>query len=442
MATRQYIGARYVPKFADPIVWNKDTTYEALTIVTYLNNSYTSKKPVPLGIDIKNEEYWVLTGNYNSQVEQYRKDVEQLSGEVEQLDAGLSDAQNRLTNVEKMTTKRRYIFVSDSYADNSAGALNYDGKTWVEFCCDKLKKTIGIDAFKLYKAGSGFTVGNNTFLNVLQNGESQISEPSTITDIVICGGCNDKGAPETGISSALSSIKEYAKTTYPNANISVGCIGWFNTNDFDFLTASYTQDYYKSACINNACTYLNGVENILHLYTLFGNGHHPNIDGSQKIGSGVADALMHGSCDVSYACNPTPTWSPWIKSSDITVGFIGSLLNGSTKLAMYFVGGNTVTFNTDSTTIVPIPTNGMPICTLNNNNVLKGDSYTCNIPCTIRFETTSSTYVYLSGRLGLTNGQIVFYPDGYESSGAANNITFRAFRIITGVTFNSLTKLG
>ena len=47
MANRQYIGARYVPKFADPVEWNSALSYEALTIVTHLGNSFTSKKPVP-----------------------------------------------------------------------------------------------------------------------------------------------------------------------------------------------------------------------------------------------------------------------------------------------------------------------------------------------------------------------------------------------------------
>ena len=79
MSTRQYIGARYVPKFfKNPnggSEWIKETTYEALTIVTHLGNSYTSKKPVPLNTDITNTDYWALTGNYNAQVEEYRKEV-------------------------------------------------------------------------------------------------------------------------------------------------------------------------------------------------------------------------------------------------------------------------------------------------------------------------------------------------------------------------------
>lgn len=70
---RQYIGARYVPKFADPIEWNDQTSYEALTIVTYLGASYTSKKAVSAGIRPTDNRYWVVTSNYNAQVEEYRQ---------------------------------------------------------------------------------------------------------------------------------------------------------------------------------------------------------------------------------------------------------------------------------------------------------------------------------------------------------------------------------
>ena len=82
MATRQYIGARYVPKFANPIEWSKEKSYEALTIVTYLNNSYTSKKSVPANTEITDTNYWVITGNYNAQVEQYRQEVTKVTNKT------------------------------------------------------------------------------------------------------------------------------------------------------------------------------------------------------------------------------------------------------------------------------------------------------------------------------------------------------------------------
>lgn len=84
----EYTGMRYVPVFADPPEWSSANTYEALEIVIHEGNSYTSKIPVPVGIDISNGQYWVLSGNYNAQVESYRKDVEALKAFTEQ---GFSD---------------------------------------------------------------------------------------------------------------------------------------------------------------------------------------------------------------------------------------------------------------------------------------------------------------------------------------------------------------
>lgn len=75
MATSQYIGARYVPLFAEPAQWDKTKQYEPLTIVLDHGNSYTSRQFVPVGIELTNDAFWALTGNYNAQVEQYRQEV-------------------------------------------------------------------------------------------------------------------------------------------------------------------------------------------------------------------------------------------------------------------------------------------------------------------------------------------------------------------------------
>lgn len=71
LINRQYVGARYVPKIMGE--WNKALQYEALSVVTYMGNSFTSKVPVPANVEIDNTDYWVNTGNYNAQVEEYRK---------------------------------------------------------------------------------------------------------------------------------------------------------------------------------------------------------------------------------------------------------------------------------------------------------------------------------------------------------------------------------
>lgn len=94
MATTQYIGARYVPLFAEPIEWDKTKQYEPLTIVTANGNSYTSRQFVPTGIEITNGAFWALTGNFNAQIEQYRKEVTAYDGRIT---AAQTDATNALS---------------------------------------------------------------------------------------------------------------------------------------------------------------------------------------------------------------------------------------------------------------------------------------------------------------------------------------------------------
>lgn len=68
-----YIGQRYVPQIEG--VWNQLKAYENLSIVTFNNSSYTSKKIVPEGVDILNENYWIKTGDYIAQVDEFKEEV-------------------------------------------------------------------------------------------------------------------------------------------------------------------------------------------------------------------------------------------------------------------------------------------------------------------------------------------------------------------------------
>lgn len=97
----QYVGARYVPKFAEPIDWDTERGYESLTIVTYKGESYTSKCPVPPGIDIKNERYWALTGAYNAQVEEYKNQVKDLSEQVTGFASDNREFREKITQYDK-----------------------------------------------------------------------------------------------------------------------------------------------------------------------------------------------------------------------------------------------------------------------------------------------------------------------------------------------------
>lgn len=111
MALHQYIGARYVPKFYENSLgsaeWQSGVIYEPLTIVTYNNNSYTSKKAVPatVGDPSSNPEYWVATGVFNEQLSALSSAVSALSGRVDDIE----DIIDRVTKV--------YPTYSDMIAD-------------------------------------------------------------------------------------------------------------------------------------------------------------------------------------------------------------------------------------------------------------------------------------------------------------------------------------
>lgn len=125
---RQYIGARYVPLFADPAEWDNQRTYEPLTIVIHNGNSYTSRQYVPAGINITDTDFWALTGNYNAQVEIYRQETQQAlslaqtnKNNIDNIDAILNilhaNSTNNATNLYKRIVQNYSVL--DANIDNT-----------------------------------------------------------------------------------------------------------------------------------------------------------------------------------------------------------------------------------------------------------------------------------------------------------------------------------
>lgn len=74
--------------------WVIGQAYKAWSAVVSAGNTYVAVKPVPAGIPVTDTEYWVLTANYNAQLEEYKREtdaaiagvqrsVEDLAGQVE-----------------------------------------------------------------------------------------------------------------------------------------------------------------------------------------------------------------------------------------------------------------------------------------------------------------------------------------------------------------------
>ena len=159
MSVRQYIGARYVPLFyANPDDnsnnWKSGIIYEPLTIVTDANQSYTSKQEVPasVGRPSENLDYWILTGAYNAQVDQYRREVADLAEDV----AALSEATSGYTKSRSSGVSQ--IGVYDTGLNPEGNGLQgawADGNIWYEYIYQS-----GISG-KLYS----FNMSNGRYIN-------------------------------------------------------------------------------------------------------------------------------------------------------------------------------------------------------------------------------------------------------------------------------------
>lgn len=250
---RQYVGARYVPVFANPLEWSDQTGYEPLTVVLHEGNSYTSRQSVPVGIDIGNTAYWAETGNYNAQIEAYRQEVRAFDGRIT-ANANAIDAETqaresevaeamaeiaaetqaringdnalalRIDSLSKQTpvqneNGRNAVFIGDSFM---APTTSYPQK--LAYFTAQL---MGWTMYNYAYGGSGWVDeagASMNFYHQIQKAAQQISIPVADVDyIVIGGGFNDWNDPtpltyNQLYSAAVQTIKE-ARAQFPNAQI-------------------------------------------------------------------------------------------------------------------------------------------------------------------------------------------------------------------------------
>lgn len=260
---KQYIGARYVPTFADPLTWDNSHSYEALMMVDYMGDTYTSRKPVPPGIAITNTDYWVMTGSFNSQLSAIRTEVESI----------------------QHGTNKKYIFIGDSY-----GAAQYwDYDTWSTIVPAKMGLTNGTDYWLRCASGAGFCPSTN-FLGELQD-LSSISNKDEITDIYVFGGINDNSYTKAQINTAIETFMTYAKANYPYAVVHIGHISQTNDAVGVYNMGLKTLSAY-SRCADYGAVYVPLQDAIADFELLNSDGVHPNEAGQIALSEAIYDYIV------------------------------------------------------------------------------------------------------------------------------------------------------
>lgn len=274
MSVREYIGARYVPVFADPIQWDITTAYEPLTVVKNEGASYVSRKYVPEGIQLSNTDYWILWADYNAQLQQYINTVNTFDGRIDALEDGLpvsafdststvkdslnaieannwvttsriadkavtnaklADALNKKLITDNSLRNECILMLGDSYAQGTGS----DGTNWQSL----LINLLDLQDTYVYKAGSaGFltvstsTSGssspvptNTTYSEVLGYAYEYINglgRADEVKHIIIQCGWNDSNATnltESALETAIINCLTNLHTWFPNAKIYIAC---------------------------------------------------------------------------------------------------------------------------------------------------------------------------------------------------------------------------
>ena len=308
MAFRQYIGARYVPKFDG--TWDATKNYEPLTIVEDSNgNSYTSKKDVPAGTQLSDREYWALTSSFSGAIEQLRRDVNDVQEDVGGLQSDVGGLQSDVEQIEQQIAagvERKYIFIGDSYQAGTTSGGTITG--FAEYVRQYLGLTAGVNFFEKSRDGAGFinTPKFDTLYAELLSEMPADFDKSTITDIVFCGGWNDIPHIGWSLAAAVENLVNQCKIDFPNATVHVG-------------VNAYATDSNQS--IRNKCILIPQVEFFWHqsknisrikdlnrvlsaavgVMDTGGYGLHPLTAGQKMLAVALISHLMGGSVTYGHA---------------------------------------------------------------------------------------------------------------------------------------------
>ena len=273
---RQYIGARYVTKIyensLDPssAEWEAGVTYEPLTMVTYLNSSYLSKKAVPgsVGDPAANPSYWVVTGAYNGQIAQLQNDVQ----ELQQASATHEIAQK----------DRKYILIFDSFGALGVSAI-------AEQACTGGYHTLNV-------GGAGFSAGSPSWPTAFATYVASLTpdECAEYTDVMIFGGVNDYAETETNIINGMTAINTTCQTYMPQVRVTV-CPDAFPTR-LDGTIVSYMAGVlpaYLKGCTTLGWRYINGLNAFIHNdQYISSDGIHPTATGATRLGNAIKDLIL------------------------------------------------------------------------------------------------------------------------------------------------------
>ena len=365
---RQYVGARYVPVFANPLEWSDTREYEPLTIVTWQGNSYTSMQYVPTGIEITNTAYWALTGNFNAQVEAYRAEVRAFDDRINANAAAINtnaaaiNANAAAINVNAAAIAQektdRTTNVMLAFGDSFGVDTISQGPVWCEITANKLQAT---ELHNYCVGGATFnTTKEKNFFVQVDKAISEIKNPEYVKYVGIVGGTNDGS---NSIADAIVLLVAKINSAFPNAVIGIG----LNASKQDIL--SYGAKQKRIAALN-----LNGnfdtpvfIDSVVYTQLAKGcmmdDNIHPTTKGSNRIGT-LMTCVLKGAIGSVVATNEAV--NPQIISSNLRT-FVPTMIGRRIQYTGSIDTTSSTSTIVDLTTIYPDTIKGSTF--INDSNV-------------------------------------------------------------------------
>lgn len=310
MATRQYIGARYVLKIyensQDPLSaeWESNTSYEPLTMVNYNSSSYISRKTVPptIGNPVDNPQYWALSGLYNGQIANLQQQINEIGDQVNTNTADIATKENDLHSGTWLIFGDSYDAITDGWIDRVATKLNVE------------------NYIKITEPGVGFcrpgNLSGKVWLQLLQS--AIIPDPDDVKYILLVGGGNDNGYSTNDLVSAFNAFISYINTEFTNlSNGFIGYCGFSPNGTAGARQAFNNMDRYRDLTNNIGWSYLEDLAPIPWDPKMMqsADATHPNSDGVNHIMRGILASIMG-----DYKYYNYDTYTAKINTTKFTLG--------------------------------------------------------------------------------------------------------------------------
>lgn len=228
MASRQYIGARYVPRFMGE--YDNTTVYEGLDVVDNgAGTSYIARKPVPAGTPLTDTTYWAVYGASSGAVIQLQNDVSALTGRVGNIESDLRE-------------RTELVLIGDSWAETDSN--NYIPLT--------LEEQLGVTVHNYAQGGTGFDVAGGYFDQAQDYIDDTSFDHSLVKAYVLVIGLNvwHQEVSASNFSAKLTQLGQILKGEFDAP------VYWFHNYSVDgvkhgsdnaFIDLFYPQwDYYDS----------------------------------------------------------------------------------------------------------------------------------------------------------------------------------------------------